>query len=177
MTNQAKTTTTRYFSKYRELKIVRNGTYTKEVDGRIVTVPGNSIRFANNVYETSDPEEIKFLESRPEFGETFIKVPVKVETGEFIKDQLEDLEQREARLKAKEDELTKKEAKLNANEEGGSATPEEAELEISIKNSREELDEYATGVGVENPEKLANKGEVLEAIKNALDSSTEAAYE
>lgn len=119
MTEQA--TTARYVSKFLELGIVRKASYTKEVDGRVVSYPGEKIRFSEGVFETSDPEVIKFLEERPEFGEVFIRVPDDVASLAHREERFKDLEAREKELAQREKEILEKEAKLNASEEGGKA--------------------------------------------------------
>lgn len=119
MENNEKTTTVRYVSRYLNLTIVRKASYTKEVDGRVVHIPGESIRFQEGTYETSDPSVVEFLDKRPEFGDIFIKVPSNIESLAHRGAMIESLEEREARIKAKEDELKAKELKLNATEEGG----------------------------------------------------------
>ena len=50
----------KYISKYLELKIVQKPTYSKEIDGRIVVTPGESIQFHDGMFETENPEDIKF---------------------------------------------------------------------------------------------------------------------
>lgn len=106
----------KYISKYLSLKLVDKASYTKEVGGKIVVVPGKSIRFTEGVYETEDPDEIKFLENHSNFGTVFIKVEDK-DLQKAREEQFKDLETREAELKAKEKELAKKEKAL---EEGSS---------------------------------------------------------
>lgn len=106
----------KYVSKYLNLKLIRKPAYTKEIEGRVVTTPGESIQFDQGAYETEDADEIKFLEGHDNFGKIFIKVDeedLKKARGEKFKD----LETKEAELKAKEEELAKKEKAL---EEGAS---------------------------------------------------------
>lgn len=113
-----KTQKAKYIAKYLQLKLIDKAAYTKEVDGRIVVTPGKSIQFTDGVYETEDPQEIKFLESHPNFGSVFIKV----EEDDLQKartDKFKDLETKEAELKAKETALAKKEKAL----EEGSSVP------------------------------------------------------
>jgi len=115
----------KYISKYRSLKLVVKPSYTKEVEGRIVVVPGKSIRFVQGVYETDDPDEIKFLDNHPNLGTIFIKVTEKdlqKDLQKAIEKQFKDLETKEAELKAKEEELVKKEKAL----EEGSSIPKKA---------------------------------------------------
>ena len=87
-----------------------------------------SIQFVDGVYETEDPNEIKFLESHPNFGSVFVKV----EEDDLRKaraDHFKDLETKEAELKAKEEELAKKEKAL----EEGSSVPKKKEGKKSKK--------------------------------------------
>jgi hypothetical protein len=111
MAKQAK----KYISKYLNLKLVDKASYTKEVDGRVVVVPGKSIQFNQGVYETEDPDEIKFLESHANFGSVFIEVK-EDDLQKARKEQFKDLETKEAELKAKEEELKKKEKALEEGE-------------------------------------------------------------
>lgn len=120
---------TKYISKYLSLKLVDKASYTKEVGGRIVVVPGKSIRFTDGVYETEDPDEIKFLESHPNFGTVFIKVEDK-DLQKAREEKFKDLETREAELKVKEEELAKKEKAL---EEGSSVPKRKSKSRISKK--------------------------------------------
>lgn len=112
----------RYISRYLALRIVVKPAYTKEVDGRIVTVPGKDIRFNEGVFETTDQELIDFLEADKSFGTTYIRVPddvadVAKDRGEWMKD----LETKERELKEREAALAAREAKVNSNEEGAKA--------------------------------------------------------
>ncbi|MCK5019754.1 MAG: SAP domain-containing protein [Candidatus Peribacteraceae bacterium] len=78
--------------------------FTKETGGgRTVVVPGKRIEFEQGVYETSDADEIKFLDEHDNCGTVFIKVEKDVtsERAEFV----ETLEEREARIEAREQEL------------------------------------------------------------------------
>lgn len=120
----------RYISKYRELKIVRDAAHTKETNGRVVAVSGRSIRFHDGMFQTTDPEEIEFLESQKGFGSTFIRVPDDVKDLVAHRDEeLKDLETRENELKEKEAALAKREAKVRASEEGAKlAGPTVAQL-------------------------------------------------
>lgn len=94
----------RYVSKYFALKLVVEPAYTKEVGGgRTVVVPGKRIEFEQGVYETSDADEIKFLDEHQNNGTVFMKVKKDV-TSERA-DLIETLEEREARIAAKEAEL------------------------------------------------------------------------
>ena len=107
--------TAKYIAKYLSLRLIDKASYTKEVAGRVVVVPGNSIQFAEGVYETSDPNEIKFLENHPNFGTVFIKVKDK-DLQKAREDKFKDLETKEAELKAKEEKLAKKEKALEEGE-------------------------------------------------------------
>ena len=88
-----------FISKYRELRLVVKSAYSKEVDGRIVTYQGKSIQFHDGMFETEDPEEIKFLEGHKNFGNTFVKAY----SGDARKERenkYKDLDTREKELKA-----------------------------------------------------------------------------
>lgn len=168
--------TSKYVSgRFRNLTFVRKASYNKELDGHNVHVPGERIRFENGVFETDDPAVKEFLENRPEFGEIFVKVPDNIEAIAHRDSQAETLEEREARLKAREDEVAKKEQLLSSSEEGAKVeetksqnSDDKKELPVSLKSSRKELDEYAKGLNIKDPEKLQNKTKVLEAIETAI---------
>ena len=104
----------KFISKYLSLKLINRATYTKEVGGRIVVVPGSSIRFTDGVYETKDKDEIAFLENHPNFGSVFVRVDTK-EIEEAKKKLSETLEEKEA---AKAKTKVEKELKEKAIEEG-----------------------------------------------------------
>lgn len=110
-----------YISRYRELRLVNQSSYTKEVNGRVVVVPGTSIQFRDGVYRTSDEEEIAFLDNHTNLGNAFTKVDRKDQkkaTGQLIDERFKTLEQKEAELKAKEENLRKREMALKGQEEG-----------------------------------------------------------
>ena len=112
----------RYISKYLALRIVVRPTFTKEVDGRIVTVPGKDIRFVDGAFETSDEELITFLEADRSFGTTYIRIPDNVENIVKERDEmLKDLETREKEILAREASLKAREDRVNSNEEGAKA--------------------------------------------------------
>jgi len=112
----AKAKLTQYISKYRELRLINKASYSKEVEGKVIVVQGSSIQFHDGVYETSDKNEIKFLDNHANFGGVFIKVKKDVKKEKA--DMEETLEEREAKIKAKEEELKKEEMKLKGQEEG-----------------------------------------------------------
>jgi len=113
----AKTKLTQYISKYRELRLINKASYSKEVEGKVIVVQGSSIQFHDGVYSTSDENEIKFLDNHPNCGGVFIKVKKNVVKEQADMD--ETLEEREAKVKAKEEELVKKEMKLRGQEKEG----------------------------------------------------------
>lgn len=104
----------RYISRYLQLRIVRKAAYSREVDGQRVATPGTAIQFDNGVFETKDPEEVAFIEARPEFGNHIQKVPDNVEdlnsehSEKFknLEEKENDLAEREAAVAAKEAALT-----------------------------------------------------------------------
>lgn len=112
----------RYISRFLALRIVVKPAYTKEVDGRVVTVQGKDVRFTDGMFETTDPELIAFLEGDKSFGTTYIRIPDNVE--EVVKERAEwmkDLETKERELKEREEAVKAREAKVNSSEEGSKA--------------------------------------------------------
>ena len=110
-----------YISKYLELRLVNRSSYTKEVNGRIITVPGSSIQFHEGVYRTSDPDEIEFLDNHANNGNAFTKIDRKDQgkaSNELIAAKYKDLEQREKELAAREAAVAKKEMAEKGQAEG-----------------------------------------------------------
>ncbi len=110
-----------YISKYHELRLVNKSSYTKEVGGRVITVPGTSIQFHEGVYRTSDPDEIAFLDNHPNFGSVFTKIERKDQkkaVDQVIAERYKDLEAREKELATREEALRKKEMATKGQEEG-----------------------------------------------------------
>ncbi len=110
-----------YISKYHELRLVNKSSYSREVAGRVVTVPGTSIQFHEGVFRTSNPDEIEFLENHPNFGSVFTKIERKDQkkaVNEVIAERYKDLEAREKEIAAREEALRKKEMALKGQEEG-----------------------------------------------------------
>lgn len=166
-----KATTARYISRYRELKIVRKASYTKEVDGRVVSLPGESIRFADGLYQTSDPAVIEFLEARPEFGDIFVRVPDNVDAMVHRSKHMKDLESKEQELAEREAAVAAREAKLNASEEGSGAGQETDGLD-ELKKA--ELLEIATKEEVENVDDFRKPGVKNADIVSAIRAKREA---
>jgi hypothetical protein len=159
-----KATTARFVARYRELKFVRKASYNKEVDGRVISIPGEAIRFSDGIYETSDPAVIEFLENREEFGKIFIRVPDNVDALVHKGSFLQDLESKELALKKKEQELSAREAKLNASEEG--AGPKKSDEFKGLKKA--ELIAIAEKEGVEDTKSFAKPGIKLATIIEAI---------
>lgn len=108
----------RYISQFTELKLVIKPSYTKEVEGRIVVVKGRAIQFHDGVYQTSDPEEIEFLENHPNFGNVFYRIKPEEDAQKAREERFKDLEAREKALAEKERELREREMALKGYEEG-----------------------------------------------------------
>ncbi len=108
----------RFVARYAQLKLINKSTYTKEVEGRIVVVPGKSIQFRDGIYETSDKDEIAFLESHPNFGSVFFRLNPKEGADKAKEEKFKTLEQREAELNAREEALKKREMAAKGQEEG-----------------------------------------------------------
>ena len=113
---------TEYISKYHNLKLVNKASYSKEVGGKVIVMQGSAIQFENGVYETDDKDEIAFLDNHPNCGNVFIKVEKNV--AKERAEMLETLEEREAKLKAREEAVAKKEMRLKGQgkEEGAKAS-------------------------------------------------------
>lgn len=151
----------RYISRYLALRIVVKPAYTKEVDGRIVTVSGKDIRFVEGVFETTDQELITYLESQPGFGTVYIRVPDNV--ADVVKDRgdwMKDLETKEKELAEREAALKAREAKVNASEEGGKAGDG---LRENMK--KEDLLQIAMTEGVEGLTEETKNKDIIEAIR------------
>lgn len=116
----SKDTIVRFVSpRYRSLKLVMEPGYSKEVGGRVLAVAGKSVRFADGVYETTDPAEIEFLRGHDNNVANSTKArksPLFEEVDlEDIEEKLasqKSLEQREADIAAREKAVADKEAKL-----------------------------------------------------------------
>lgn len=150
MAEEKKITNT-YVSKYAQLRIVLKPAYTSELNGRVITHPGEDIRFNEGVYMTSDPAIIEQLEKRPEFGSIFIKVPGDTNAQVHKDEWLKDLETRQKELEDKEADLAKREAKLK-----------EAETGRTVSNKKEDEDDGLDGLKREALVEIAEQ-EGLEA--------------
>lgn len=143
----------RYISRYIQLRIVRKPGYSKEVDGQRVSTPGTSIQFDQGVFETSDPDEVAFIEARPEFGKLIQRVPDNVENlSKERQEQFQSLEEREAAIAAREAAVAKKEAQLTGGESG------RAEGDGVDEEEGDDLDEYTKAGLLEIVEKEAVEG-------------------
>lgn len=151
----------RYISRFLALRIVVKPAYTKEVDGRVVTVQGKDIRFDQGVFETTDQELIDFLEGDKSFGTTYIRVPDNV--ADAVKDRgewMKDLETKERELAEREARLKEKEAKVNSSEEGSKAGDG---LRPNMK--KDDLLEIAKAEGVEGVSQDTKNPDIIEAIR------------
>lgn len=151
----------RYISRFLALRIVVKPAYTKEVDGRIVTVQGKDIRFVEGVFETKDQELIDFLEADKSFGTTYIRVPDNVadvakDRGEWMKD----LETKERELAEREAALKARESKVNSSEEGAKAGD-------GLRGNMPKVDllEIAKAEGVEGVSEETKNADIIAAIR------------
>ncbi len=117
-TKETKSKKAKYISQSAELKLINKASYTKEVDGRVVVVPGKSIQFHNGMYETSDPDEIQFLENHQNFGNLFYRLKGNEDAQQAREERFKSLEAREKAVATKEEELKKKEMAEKGHEEG-----------------------------------------------------------
>ena len=173
MAESKKTKEVTFLSRYLRLRIVMNASYSKEVDGRRVTVPGRAIRFDQGVYKTSDPEEVAFIEGRPEFGKLIQKVPANTKDLTAAQQRMsESLEEREARVAAREAKVAEDEARLKSGEtgreEGGDAGDGLEELKVA------ELKEVAEKERITVPSR-AKREDLIAAIRAGREDA--AAFE
>ena len=105
----------RYATRYgHHYSIVMIPTVTEVINGIAVTRPGKTIEFKNGIYETADAQEQKFLDRSPFAGIDYQEVTREVTSVLVSKS----LAEREAELKAKEEELRQREMALKGREEG-----------------------------------------------------------
>lgn len=108
----------RYISKIKQLKLVWKPGYAKEVDGRVVSIPGNKVEFDEGYFETDDEDTQAFLEGHQNFGTIFIEVPNVAEAVKKREEWQKSLEQREKEIAEREAEIKKKELEVKPHEEG-----------------------------------------------------------
>jgi DNA repair exonuclease SbcCD nuclease subunit len=113
----------------------------------LIKVTRGYVRNNGKVYAEGETLEVEDSEAL-----TIIKNQVAEEVKEEVK---------VSRSKAKKEEVVEPEVVV---EEKPVEVDETADLEPSIDWTRAELDEYAKKVGIEDPETLPNKEDVLEAI-------------
>lgn len=126
-------TKSRYFARIASLRIVMTPAYTKEVGGRVVTYPGHTLQFSNNYFETDEAEVIEYLDGNDMNDRIYWKLSIDENLDSVRKEKMEDLEAREARIKAREDELAEREARA---QHGVNASPKE---QIETEARRAEL--------------------------------------
>jgi hypothetical protein len=108
---KAKRYATRYGHHY---SIVMIPTVTEVINGIAVTRPGKTIEFKNGIYETKDSQEQEFLDNSPFVGIDYQEVTKEVTSALVTKS----LAEREAELKAKEEEIKRREMSIQGKEEG-----------------------------------------------------------
>lgn len=143
----------RYISRYLQLRIVRKPGYSKEIDGQRISTPGTSIQFDQGVFETNDPAEVAFIESRPEYGKYIQRVPDNIENmSEEREKKFATLEQKEAEIAAREKALEEREKALTGAETGraeGSSLKDETGDDGLDAMKRDQLVEIAKQEGLE----------------------------
>lgn len=157
----------RFISRYLQLRIVRKPGYSKEVDGQRVSTPGTSIQFDQGAFETTDPQEVAFIEARPEFGKIIQRVPDNIENIAAQRDEVfQDLEARENALKAREAEVAAKEAALKNVEMGKTEEEEGDEEEDGLEEmTKKQLLAVAAEEGVEGVSDKTTNPELVAAIR------------
>lgn len=116
-TKTTKEKSKRYATRYgQHYSIVRVPSVTEIINGIPVVKPGKTIEFKNGIYETSDPDEQNFLDTSPYAGVDYMEVTKEVDSA--LKAKM--LAEKEAELKAKEDELNRRELEIQ-DQAGGQA--------------------------------------------------------
>lgn len=127
---KAKRYATRYGHHY---SIVMIPTVTEVINGIAVTRPGKTIEFKNGIYETKDLQEQEFLDNSPFVGIDYQEVTKEVTSALVTKS----LAEREAELKAKEEELKRREMSIQGKEEGaGLSAGDETVTKEKSKNKQ-----------------------------------------
>lgn len=123
----------RYATRYgHHYSIVMIPTVTEVINGIAVTRPGKTIEFKNGIYETSEQYEQEFLDKSPFVGIDYQEVTKAVNSALVSKS----LAEREAELKAKEENLNRREMELKGKEEGSGITDEEKGSKEKTKNKQ-----------------------------------------
>lgn len=160
--------TSRFISRFREHRIVFKPSYTNEVHGRVITHPGESIRFAEGMYETSDEDIVNFLRSQPDFGRTFYEVPANVKDLVGHRETaLMSLEEREAAVAARERAVQEQEARVGSGEEGARVSKPQGEKTDDL-DSMNRAALVVVAESLELPKEAYKVGTTNESIKNAI---------
>ena len=139
-----------YVSKYLALRLILKPSYNTETGGRVITHPGESVRFEEGAFITEDTAIIAALEARPEFGSIFIRVPDDTEAMAHREDWQKDLETRKEELDTREKELAEREARINENEEGGRSVSAGEVSDDLVDLGRPALIEVAKDLGIDS---------------------------
>lgn len=124
----------RYATRFgQHYSIVRVPSVTEVINGIPVVKPGRTIEFKNGIYETSDPDEQNFLETSAYAGVDYMEVTKEVDSA--LKAKM--LAEKEAELKAKEEDLHRREIELQ--DQGGTAdAPAENQNQNQAKNKNKQ---------------------------------------
>jgi hypothetical protein len=123
----------RFVSRFREHRIVFRASYNNEVNGRVVTHPGESVRFKEGMYETDDQEIVAFLRSQPDFGQNFYEVPDNVEDVlKHRENTLKSLETRELEAELERRKAEEEGARVQEGEEGSRTSSSEGKTEDDL---------------------------------------------
>jgi len=95
----------RYVSRFSALRLVMEPAWTEVVNGRAITHPGRSIQFVEGLYETSDKDEIEYLDAQEKENGAGTVVRANIEPAQAREELLKTLEDRNAELEAENERL------------------------------------------------------------------------
>lgn len=122
----------RYATRFgQHYSIIKVPSVTEIINGIPVVKPGKTIEFKNGIYETGDPEEQKFLDTSPYAGVDYMEVTKEVDGA--LKAKL--LAEKEAELKAKEEDLRRREMEMQ-DQAGTSKPSDDNQTQIKTKNKQ-----------------------------------------
>lgn len=163
MAEQTKAKTKRYATRFGEhYALVMVPTVTEVINGIAMKKHGHRIVFERGIYETSDPDEQKFLESHPRCGTDFKEVTKKVNSAL----QATTLAEKEAELARKEEELKRREMALKGTKEGAEGG-ESGEEDIDATDSARQLAEE-NGIDLSEVEGSGDNGRILKSDVEAV---------
>jgi len=159
----------RFISRYLSLRIITKAGFSREVDGQRSSTAGESIQFEQGVFETADPEVVKYIEARPEFGKHIQRVPDNIENlSKEQAEQFQSLEAREAAVAAREAALEGKEGQVTDNEAGRNEDDEDDESDDGLEQmGKPELLNIVEREEIEGTNSRTKVADLIAAIRAA----------